>query len=143
MRAYTALASLAALTLTGFVSAQAIRQPLETGSSDIPRAQDAIKNLFLGRPKQMAFKDQNDPASDPKAEADIRCEDINDKNPSNPARWFTSPDGKACLLTEVRPVEDTIEGKSLVDVLTVERKGSLWWEYARDVVKVVRVLAFN
>lgn len=40
-------------------------------------------------------------------------------------------------MTVVMPAENTIEGKSLVDVLTLERKGSLWWEYARDVVKVV------
>ena len=30
-----------------------------------------------------------------------------------------------------------VKGMSLVDVLTVERRASLWWDYARDISSVV------
>lgn len=30
-------------------------------------------------------------------------------------------------------------GKTLMDMLAVERKGGIWWEYARDVSGIVRV----
>jgi hypothetical protein len=126
MRTYTALASLAALTITTLATAQVIPQPAGNAEAGPNRPQDAVRNLFLGRPKQMPMGHQTHKTE---------CEDA--RNPSNPERWYTAQDGWACMITEVTPLEDTIQGKSLVDVLTVERKGSLWWEYARDVVRVV------
>lgn len=158
MHTHTALITLAALTLGSLASAQALRQPQPVLAQSSPMRgsgaqpthsgpEDTIRYFTVGRPKgkQAAFKAKSEGLPDAGLgsessgglSADEERKDA--RNPSDPERWFTAEDGSVCIEF---PMEDTIRGRNLVDVLTVERRGSLWWEYARDVVKVVSCSVF-
>jgi hypothetical protein len=45
-------------------------------------------------------------------------------------------DGQTCFEV-VFKVDDTAKGKSLADTLTLDRRGRVWWDYAREVDSIV------
>jgi hypothetical protein len=47
-------------------------------------------------------------------------------------------EGKTCFEV-VWKVDDTAKGKSLADTLTLDRRGRVWWDYAREVDSIVRI----
>ena len=84
------------------------------------------------------------------ASATPRKENNSVRDPTNEAvRQFDSPCGKVTpgmVLQELSrgcvdvwdPTEgDTAKGKSLADTLTLDRRGRVWWDYAREVDAVV------
>ena len=47
-------------------------------------------------------------------------------------------EGKTCFEV-VWKVDDTAKGKSLADTLTLDRRGRVWWDFAREVDSIVRL----
>jgi hypothetical protein len=75
-----------------------------------------------------------------------RKENIPSRDPTEEAvKQFNTPCGKGGIVIQDQaracawdPTEgDTAKGKSLADTLTLDRRGRVWWDYAREVDAIV------
>jgi hypothetical protein len=80
-----------------------------------------------------------------------RKENIPSRDPTEEAvKQFNTPCGKGGMVIQDQarqcvwdPTEgDTAKGKSLADTLTLDRRGRVWWDYAREVDAIVSPASF-
>jgi hypothetical protein len=79
-------------------------------------------------------------------------ENIPTRDPTEEAvKQFNTPCGKGGMVIQDQarecvwdPTEgDTAKGKSLADTLTLDRRGRVWWDYAREVDAIVCPKSFT
>lgn len=70
-----------------------------------------------------------------------------DNDPARPQPGFVIQGGHGQQngqgRVEIYPQEGGVGGKSLADTLTLDRRGRVWWDYAREVDSVVSLLCYG